>query len=370
MSELHSYEAPVIFEKKALASKNTFLGCIHLNAPKSFNSLTLIMVQEIQKQLNEWRDDKSIAALFLDGEGEKAFCAGGDVKGLFNGRVDSAGKIDNPSAINFFDQEYTLDYCLHAYPKPIICWANGVVMGGGLGLMAACVHRVVTETTRSAMPEITIGLFPDVGGSWFLNRCPGKTGLFLGLTGVSINAHDAIYSRLANRFIADTYKSEVFSALLKLSDADIQNGKITECLKGFEQNSLHKLPTSELKQHASFIESVCDYEKLSDMVAAIVNQASTHQSTWLQSAAKTLAQGCPITAHLVFEQLQRGKYLSLREVFVMERKISAQCMRHGDFYEGVRALLIDKDKNPQWTHKNVAEVGEEFLKPYFYSELP
>ena len=366
MTDLNDQDAPVLFQKKTLASKNDFIGCIHLNAPKSFNSLTLQMVHLIQKQLDAWREDQSIVAVFLDGEGEKAFCAGGDVKGLFNGRVDTGTGIDNPSAIHFFDQEYTLDYCLHTFPKPIICWANGVVMGGGLGLMVGCRHRIVTESSRSAMPEITIALFPDVAGSWFLNRCPGKSGLFLGLTGVNINAHDAIYSGLANRFIAGSFKNEVLNSLLELSAEDIHKGKITDCLKNFEQQSLHKLPESELKLHADFIEQVCDFENLTDIVSAIVNQASLQESTWLQGAAKTLSQGCPITAHLVFEQLQRGKYLSLKEVFDMERKISAQCMRQRDFYEGVRALLIDKDKNPQWTHKNVAEISRDFLQSYFH----
>lgn len=362
--------APVLFELKPLVKANQFLGCIHLNTPKTFNSLNLEMVQLIQQQLNQWRDDETICLIFMDGEGEKAFCAGGDVKGLYNGRIDTSegidnSIIDNPSAIDFFDQEYALDFDLHTYPKPIICWGNGVVMGGGLGLMLACTHRIMTETSRSAMPEITIGLFPDVGGSWFLNRAPGKIGLFLGLTGVNINAHDAIYGGLANRFIAQEYKNEVMSALLSLEQAAIEKGEITLKLKNFEEKSKSLLPSSELKCHAEFIEQLCDFENVVDVTQAIITQCKQHESLWLQSAASTLEKGCPITAHLVFQQLERGKYLSLAEVFTMERNISAQCMKQPDFYEGVRALLIDKDKSPRWTHHSVEAVDAEFLESYF-----
>jgi enoyl-CoA hydratase/carnithine racemase len=357
-------ETPVLFETFALADSK-LLARIHLNSPKSFNSLSLDMVNLIQAQLNKWREDDSICAIFLDGSGEKAFCAGGDVKGLYYGRVDSEAGIDNPTAIDFFDQEYTLDYDLHTFPKPIICWGNGVVMGGGLGLMVGCTHRIVTETSRSAMPEITIGLFPDVGGSWFLNRSPGKTGLFLGLTGCNINAHDAIYTGLANRFIANEYKETVLTELVKLSSQDIVDGKLTQLLKSFEEKSSALLPQSELKTHASLIDQLCDFENITDIANAIVNSCKNNDNRWLSAAADTLSKGCPITAHLVFEQLTRAKHLSLAQVFIMERNISAQCMKQADFYEGVRALLIDKDKSPRWTHESIAQVDKEFIESYF-----
>jgi enoyl-CoA hydratase/carnithine racemase len=358
-------EAPVIFNERVLADGETFIGSIHLNSPKTFNSLTLEMVELMQVQLNKWQSNDALVAVFLDGEGEKAFCAGGDVKSLFNGKQGSASSIDNPEAINFFDKEYTLDYSLHTFNKPIIVWGNGVVMGGGLGLMTGCEHRIVTETTRSAMPEITIGLFPDVGGSWFLNKSPGCSGLFLGLTGVNINAHDAIYLGLANRFIKNEYKDALVEGLCSLSAQAIAKGGITPLLKSFQEKSRDALPISQLKSHANLIDQLCDFENIEEVVKAIVELADESESEWLQSAGKTLKGGCPITAHLVFEQLKRGKYLSLREVFDMERKISAQCMRQEDFYEGVRALLIDKDKSPKWTHTSVADVPQGFVDGYF-----
>jgi len=338
---------------------------IHLNSPKTFNSLTLEMVQLIQKQLDKWRDAERVCVIFLDGHGEKAFCAGGDVKGLYNGRIDSSKGIDNPSAIEFFDQEYFLDYALPTYPKSIICLGSGIVMGGVLGLIVVCTDRIMTETSRTAMPEITIGLFPDVGGSWFLNRSPGKTGLFLGLTGVNINAHDAIYAGLANRFIANEHKESLISDLLLLDVKLIADGQITKILKKYERQSDDLLPVSELKQHEKLINNLCDYENVIDISQAIISHCKEQESTWLQSAANTLQNGCPVTAHLVFQQLERAKHLSLAEVFTMERNISAECMRQTDFYEGVRALLIDKDKAPKWLHNSIAEVENEFLESYF-----
>lgn len=358
-------ESPVTFKKEKLSDQKGSIAFIHLNAPKSFNSLTLEMVRLIQGQLNEWREDEDVRLIFMDGEGEKAFCAGGDVKSLYEGKQQGSKGIDNPSAINFFDEEYALDFAIHTFPKTIIVWGHGVLMGGGLGLFTGCTHRIVCENTRSAMPEITIGLFPDVGGSWFLNRSPGKTGLFLGLTGVNINAADAIYSGMANRFITQNFKAELLQTLCALSCADIDNGEVTKVLKHFQQLSQNHLPVSELQQHRTFIESVCDAENLKDIVKQIIEQGSVHESAWLQAAANTLKNGCPTTAHLVFEQLKRARYLSLEAVFDMERKISAQCMRNADFYEGVRALLIDKDKSPKWSHASVAEVSSQEIETYF-----
>ncbi len=358
-------DSVVILNELALTSGEGFVGHIHLNAPQSFNSLTLEMVQLIHQQLEQWRNNARLCAIFLDGAGEKAFCAGGDVKSLYAGRINTVQGIDNPSAIDFFNQEYALDFALHTFPKPIVCWGNGVVMGGGLGLMTACTHRIMTETSRSAMPEITIGLYPDVGGSWFLNRAPGKTGLFLGLTGANINAHDALFAGLANRFIANEYKQTLIKAMQALDFDAYQRGELTNIIKGLEYRSVHLLAQSELKQHFDLINALCDFEHLADLSSRLIKKCSSHSNAWLQQAARTLQTGCPVTAHLVFEQLQRGKYLSLEQVFDMERKISAQCMRHTDFYEGVRALLIDKDKNPKWAHASIDEVDAAFIERFF-----
>jgi enoyl-CoA hydratase/carnithine racemase len=195
-------------EFEVLGAATGQVGRATLNVEATLNSLTLDMVDLLQAQLDNWAQDDSIAAVFVDAAGEKAFCAGGDVQALHASAVATPG---GPCeyAEDFFTREYRMNYSLHTYPKPLICWGHGIVMGGGLGVMAGCSHRIVTERTRIAMPEVTIALFPDVGGSWFLNHAPGSSGEFLALTGASINAADAIYIGLADRFIASEHKDAV-----------------------------------------------------------------------------------------------------------------------------------------------------------------
>ena len=173
------------------------IGHATLNAEKSLNALTLDMVDQLYEKLNLWRDDPAIVAVVLDGAGERAFCAGGDIRRLRQSVIDSDYGV-NPYGEQFFAREYRLDYLIHRFGKPVLCWGSGIVMGGGIGLLAGASHRVVTQGSRLAMPEISIGLFPDVGAGWFLNRMPGKVGLFLGLTGLRMNAGDALFTGLGN----------------------------------------------------------------------------------------------------------------------------------------------------------------------------
>ena len=189
--------APVLFEERAAGSYR--IGIATLNAPGTLNGLSLAMVDALAAKLDAWAGDSGLVLVVLRGAGDKAFCAGGDLHALYAGMreagVGGRAAVDPlsiPYAREFFAREYRLDYQIHAYPKPILCWGQGIVMGGGIGLMAGASHRVVTETSRLAMPEIGIGLFPDVGGSWMLARAPGASGRFLALTGASINAADAI----------------------------------------------------------------------------------------------------------------------------------------------------------------------------------
>ncbi len=188
---------PVLFEEIPTAD-GYVIARATLNAAKSINSLTLEIIRQLDAQLRAWADHPQVVCVFLDGAGEKGFCAGGDVRKLYDSARECGASKRNEYAETFFGEEYVLDHRIHTYPKPLIAWGNGVVMGGGVGLLAGASHRVVTETTRFAMPEITIGLFPDVGGSYFLNRMPGRSGLFLGLTGAHCNASDA-FAKISGR---------------------------------------------------------------------------------------------------------------------------------------------------------------------------
>jgi enoyl-CoA hydratase/carnithine racemase len=221
MDDTHmDLKSPVLFGTLT-ADNGRRIGMITLNAEKTLNALSLEMIDLITAQLEAWATDEGLAMVLLQAAGDKAFCAGGDLQNLYQSMLihhDSTEKDDiraNPYARDFFDREYRLDYFIHTYPKPILCWGHGIVMGGGIGLMAGASHRVVTEKSRLAMPEIAIGLFPDVGGSYFLNRMPGKLGLFLALTGAMINTADAKFVQLADYAIAQVDKSKVLDELLR-----------------------------------------------------------------------------------------------------------------------------------------------------------
>ena len=189
------------------------IGVATLNSEKSLNSLSVEMVDLLTPKFKEWKQDKSVVCVLLKAVGEKAFCAGGDIRRLYDSMLECGAEKKNDYAESFFENEYRLDYLIHTYSKPIIVWGHGIVMGGGIGLMSGASHRVVTEKSRLAMPEINIGLYPDVGSTWFLNHATGRTGLFLGLTGANINAADALYIGLADRFISHEKQDEVIKQL-------------------------------------------------------------------------------------------------------------------------------------------------------------
>ncbi|MGL5358870.1 MAG: enoyl-CoA hydratase/isomerase family protein, partial [Shewanella sp.] len=208
----------VAFQTLATAS-GKLIGIATLNVESALNALDLDMVRKLSQQLTLWQHDPLIAAVVLDGSGDRAFCAGGDVRALYQASMTKPGELSQAAEV-FFTEEYRLDYLLHTYGKPVLVWGDGIVMGGGLGLMAGASHRVVTETSRIAMPEVTIGLYPDVGGSYFLNRMPGKLGLFLGLSAYQLNAADACYVGLADHYLNRDDKELMFDAMATLDWVD------------------------------------------------------------------------------------------------------------------------------------------------------
>ncbi|TNC89592.1 MAG: enoyl-CoA hydratase [Alcanivorax sp.] len=351
------------------AANDKKIGIATLNVEKKLNSLTQQMVMLLTDQLIQWEQDDSIVCIWLQGAGEKAFCAGGDVRCLRDRIAEVGPQAALPYVQSFFENEYRLDYLIHCYSKPIICWGHGIVMGGGIGLMSGASYRVVTETSRLAMPEITIGLYPDVGGTWFLNHAPGRTGLFLGLTGANFNAADAMFVGMADRFIPSMKKQSVLDGLQKQAWTDCT--RENEVLVGTVLRScevLDLMPAGNVRQHYDVIQAVTDADSAAGVAANIL--AIDSDEKWLQKAAATLKSGCPSTAHLVFEQLRRGKKLSLPEVFQMELVMSLQCALHPDFPEGVRALLVDKDGAPQWQHQSVAEVSPQWVEEHFQAPWP
>jgi enoyl-CoA hydratase/carnithine racemase len=337
------------------------IGVATLNAPKSLNSLTLPMVDMLDAQLRAWQADKNIVCVVLRGSGDKAFCAGGDVVALHNSAVSG-----DDYAATFFEHEYRVDYLIHTYQKPIIVWGHGIVMGGGMGLLAGASHRVVTAQTRLAMPEVTIGLYPDVGGSFFLNRAPGRTGLFLALTGASINASDVLFLGMGDRFLEHAQYSDVLGALQSQSWTDAGNAgkQVSTVLKQFEAQAGAR-PANVVRDHYDYIQQVTDGDVIEDIVASIL--AYDGEDEWLRKGVQTLKSGCPVTIHIIDQQLKRGHKLSLKEVFQMELVISINCTRFRNFPEGVRALLIDKDKNPRFDPATLQGVTSDLIEQHFSS---
>jgi enoyl-CoA hydratase/carnithine racemase len=356
-------EAPILFEEHIAGAGK--LVRVTLNVPATLNSLTLQMVDQLQAKLEMWRDDPAIAGIFLEGAGDKAFCAGGDIQALYDDVTATPG---GPCAYaeNFFLREYLLDYTLHTYPKPVISWGHGIVMGGGLGVMAGASHKVVTEKTRIAMPEVGIALFPDVGGSWFLNHMPGKAGQFLALTGASINAADAIYTGIADRFIGSERREEVFEALLRQKwqvDEAANHGLVRHILRPFAEQSVSQCPGGQVEPHLGSIATLCDGDDVHEVIDNILSQQT--QDPWLSAAKKSMGRGSPLAALVAFRQLVETRHASLREVFQAELVLATNIMRYPEFAEGVRALLIDKDRKPAWRYTATRDVPAEVVDSFF-----
>lgn len=339
-----------------------------LNSPKSLNALSVDMIDLLFPKFRQWQSQNDIAAVLLQGEGDKAFCAGGDIVHMYNDIKSCDGDF-SPGTEQFFATEYALDYFIHTFNKPFIVWGSGIVMGGGLGLMAGGSHRVVTESSRIAMPEVSIGLYPDVGGSYFLNRMPENCGMFLGLTGASINAADAKYSHLADYFVANDKKEAFIEQLLQLDWQDSiakNHDKLSNLFTEIEKASSSVFPESKLTEHVETINEVIGNDDLPVIVKAILSIET--EDKWLVRAQKSLKHGSALSAALTYQQIKAGASLSLADCFRMELNLSVKSGKFGEFSEGVRALLIDKDNKPQWRYPTVETVDHEVVDWFFESK--
>lgn len=366
---LNDADAPVQLAEWSVRNGKV-LGVATLNVPKTLNSLTLEMIDLLDAQLRRWCADERVAALYLRGAGERAFCAGGDIQALYHAirRNQEAGELVDSHAEDFFEREYRLDYHLHRFPKPVICFGNGVVMGGGLGLLSAASHAVMTETSRVAMPEITIGLFPDAGGTALLSRMPGAMGLFLGLTGAQINGSDALELGLGRFLVGSDEQAQLEEALAQVNWSgvpDTDHVRLDAALTELEQASSVTLPESAVKTHRAGIDAALQpvADDLKAIVAALRELAANGK--WLEKGLATLEHGCPVTAGIVVEQLQRARGMTLAEMFRMEMVVGTQCARRTDFAEGVRALLIDKDKQPSWSVPSIDALDPAVVLAHF-----
>jgi enoyl-CoA hydratase/carnithine racemase len=352
---------PVLFSTIATASGHVF-GRATLNAPASLNALSLAMIDLLAARVDAWIADPQVAGIVLDAAGDKAFCAGGDVVALYRSMRETPPGAVPRHAASFFEREYRLDHRLHTAPKPVLCWGHGIVMGGGIGLMAGASHRVVTARTKLAMPEIAIGLYPDVGGSRFLGRVPGRGGLFLALTGAPLNASDACHAGLADFQLRHQDHGAVLEAIAaehwrgQRADDDARLDRLLQArTRGIEA------PPSPLRARSGLVDATIGGDSLDD-AAARLRALARDADPWLAAAARAFAGGAPSSARLAFELQRRARHLSLADVLRLEWQASVGCCVHGDFAEGVRALLVDKDKSPRWQPSTLAEADDALVE--------
>lgn len=338
-------DAEVLFEKRGN------IGLITLNRPKALNSLTHGMCVAIHKALNDWAMDDAVQAVVAIGAGDKAFCAGGDVV-----KVTKSYKAGNTEWRDFFHDEYLMNIAINEFPKPYISLVDGIAMGGGVGVSIPGDFWVASEKTLFAMPETGLGLFPDVGGGWFLPRLPGETGMFLALTGARLKAPDLYAQGIASHHIPSEKMDDVIAAL---AAADISgNDDAAAVLDQFHTDPGE--PT--LAPH---------YEKIDGAFAGvrvdeIMHQLELDEGEWAQKQFKILCSKSPTSLKLSFDQLRRGKVLdSFRDNMRMEFRMVCRVMEGNDFYEGVRAILIDKDNAPVWSPNSLERVTREAIEHHF-----
>jgi len=351
----------VLFEEWPLPDGGA-IGHVTLNVEKTLNSLSLEMIDLMTPRLTAWRDDDRIAAVFFDASGDRAFSAGGDIQNLYHDMVAHPGG-PCPYCETFFEREYRLDHLIQTYPRPTIAWGHGIVMGGGLGVLSGCRYRIGTETTRIAMPEITIGLFPDAGATVSFSRMPEHWAYFLAWTGANINAADAEVVGLVTHRIPHGEKAAFIGRLRAGGGVDATVAEFAGKGRDF--------PSSQLLAHEPVIRSVTE-AALQDEASVARFFAESGRLTgdkWLERAGASFRGGSPITAEIIREQFSRAQGMSREEMFRMELVIAVQCARHPEFAEGVRALLIEKDNQPAWMYP-MGEVPATTVQEFFTPPWP
>lgn len=355
----------VVFETLDCTRSDRRIGIARLDRPAQLNALTLPMCQAMLERFRAWASDTSIACVLLAGNGPKGFCAGGDVAEVVR-HVRAGGPERYVYGDAFFDVEYQLDLLIHTYPKPFVTWAHGVDMGGGVGLSTAGSERIVSEGLKMAMPEIHIGLFPDVGGGWFLNRVPDEGGVLLALTGAVIDTSDALYARLADHAIAQARQPAFVDGLAALDwrgSIGAQRAALRAFCVAFSAQAPLPLAEGPLQRHRDRVRRIGQAADVAGVLAALHDAAA--QVPWFEAPLRNLAQGSPTAARVTLEYLRRCRPLGIAQVLALDLIVARQCQRHHDFPEGVRALLIDKTRDAAWSPASGDDVSDALVAGFF-----
>jgi enoyl-CoA hydratase len=344
--------AAALIEGDVIAQREGACGVIRLNRPKAINAATLEMFRDIDKALDAFEADPAVAVILLEGAGERGLCAGGDIRALWE-----SSKVKGDLGKILWREEYILNARIKKFPKPYVAFMDGIVMGGGVGLSAHASHRVVTEKTKLAMPEVGLGFFPDVGGTWLLSHSPGEIGTYFGLTGQTMNGPDAIHAGFADLVVP----SEELAALrevLTQAGPGITSGEIRTLIETFA--------TGETAGPVAAMESKIDawfaHDRMEDIVAALQRDGSELALSTLKTLNEKSPRGMVVTLKLL--RLARTAS-SLEECLVREYRAALEVFASDDFREGVRAAVIDKDRSPKWSPPRIEDVTPAMLVPYF-----
>jgi enoyl-CoA hydratase len=335
------------------------LAVVTLNRPKALNALTLPMIRRLDPALAAFAADDGVRAVLIRGAGDRAFCAGGDVRAVYDdGRAMKAGTGDGALTRDFFREEYVLNRRIHRFPKPFVALLDGIAMGGGVGLSIHGSHRIVTEKTLFAMPETGIGLFPDVGGSWFLPRMPGELGTYVALTGARLHAADCLYVGAGTRFVPSELMEELQTELARDLAGGDDAADVVDAVV-----ARHCRPAGEppLAERREAIDQCFRFDTVEEIVTALRRRGDA----WATQQLETLSRMSPTSMKVTLEEVRRGAGRDIDACLAMEYRLAQACMAGHDFYEGIRAVLVDKDRNPKWSPAALAEVTDDMVERHF-----
>jgi len=355
-------DGPLLVQAHATAAGQQVVEVI-LNTPDTLNALNGDMVDLLLVHVPIWEADENVIAIVMRGSGSKAFCAGGDIRQLYK-EMDKGGQ--NVGEI-FFNHEYEMDLMLHELTTPLLVWGSGYVIGGGMGLLQGAALRIGTHSSRLAMPEITIGLFPDVGASFFLRQVPDNLGLFLGLTGAMLNGTDGRQVGLLDGLLDDSHYIELMHALTQMpkqSHVDTLSN-LTQLIEGLESKASVNAPVSNLAAHREKIISALNQNDLATIVTSLASLKG--RDKWLDKALQTMFHGSPTSLHLFYRAFN-ANFTNVADALHHEYIVGVNATRLGEFKEGVRALLIDKDRTPSWRYDTVESTPDAWIEKFFVTE--